>query len=146
MARIQIDLPEQFLFETSLTLQIRDINYGGHMSNDAVLSLAHEARLRFLKSADFSELDIGGLGLIMTDAAVMYRAEGHYGDPLQVSIALADANKYGCDILYLFRHAQSGKEIARVKTGIVFFDYHAKKVSPMPDIFKKAFHLEHDAN
>lgn len=65
MARLTLELPEHFAFYTEITVSIRDINYGGHLGNDAVLGLAHEARLRYLKSLGFSELDIGGLGLTM---------------------------------------------------------------------------------
>ncbi|NDG84238.1 MAG: thioesterase, partial [Proteobacteria bacterium] len=61
MPRIKIDLPERFAFSTELSLRITDINYGGHLGNDAVLGLVHEARVRFLKHHGFSETEIGGV-------------------------------------------------------------------------------------
>jgi hypothetical protein len=45
-----------------------DINYGGHLGNDAVLSLVHEARVRFLKQQGYTENNIEGAGIIMADA------------------------------------------------------------------------------
>jgi acyl-CoA thioester hydrolase len=51
MARIKIEIPEQFIFETQLKVRIGDINYGGHMGNDAVLTLAHQARIEFLEKS-----------------------------------------------------------------------------------------------
>jgi acyl-CoA thioester hydrolase len=61
MARIKLQLPEKFVFETTIKVQIGDINYGGHMSNDAYLKLAHEARIRFLETQGWSEKDVDGL-------------------------------------------------------------------------------------
>ena len=45
MSRIKIPLPEKKDFSTEIKLRISDINYGGHMGNDAVLTIVHEARL-----------------------------------------------------------------------------------------------------
>ena len=88
MARVKIELPREFIFKTEIPIRINDINYGGHLGNDAVLSIAHEARLRFLKQHNFTELDAGGAGIIMVDAAIQYKAEGFYGDIITVEIAV----------------------------------------------------------
>jgi hypothetical protein len=39
MARVKIDLPDKFIFKTEIPIRINDINYGGHLGNDAVLSI-----------------------------------------------------------------------------------------------------------
>lgn len=135
MARIKIDMPENYIFSTELPIRISDINYGGHLSNDAMLSIIHEARIRFLNHYHYGELDIEGLGLIMTDSAIVYKAEGFHGDLLQVDIAVGDFNKYGCDIYYLISNKKTAVEISHAKTGVVFFDYEARKVSPVPESF-----------
>ncbi|WP_287879791.1 thioesterase family protein [Aquitalea sp.] len=135
MARIKIALPDQFIYQTSMDVRIGDINYGGHMANDAILRLAHEARLRWLKSMGYSELDVEGVGIIMADAAVMYRAEAFHGDSLLFKLGVCDSNKYGLDIVYQAIDGNSGKEVARLKTGIVFFDYQTRQVAVMPPAF-----------
>lgn len=135
MARIKIDMPDNYIFSTELPVRISDINYGGHLSNDAMLSLIHEARVRFLSHYHYSELNIEGLGLIMTDSAIVYKAEGFHGDQLQIDIALEDFNKYGCDIYYLISNKKTAVEIAHAKTGIVFFDYEQRKVTNIPEAF-----------
>jgi len=48
MARSRIDLPDSFPFGIDIPVRITDINYGGHLGNDAVLGLVHEARIAFL--------------------------------------------------------------------------------------------------
>ena len=139
MARIKIDMPDHFIFSTELPVRISDINYGGHLSNDRVLSLVHEARVQFLKQYQYAELDVEGRGLIMTDSATVYKAEGFHGDLLQVDIAVGDFNKYGCDFFYLLSNKQTAVEIAHVKTGFVFFDYDERKVVSVPERFRNRF-------
>ena len=135
MARVKIELPEKFIYKTEIPIRINDINYGGHLGNDAVLSIAHEARLRFLKQHNFTELNAGGAGIIMVDAAVQYKAEGFYGDILMVEIAVTDITGVGCDFVYRCTNKNTGTVIAIVKTGIVLFDYDKKKVVSVPEKF-----------
>jgi 4-hydroxybenzoyl-CoA thioesterase len=139
MARIKLALPEAFHFSTDINVRIGDINYGGHLGNDAVLSIIHEARMRFLKSLGFSELDCGGPGLIMSDAAIVFKSESFYGDLISASVGVDEFNPMGCDFFYQLVNKESGKEIARAKTGIVFFDYEKRKPTKVPEAFKKHF-------
>ncbi|GAB0152466.1 acyl-CoA thioesterase [Marinobacterium sp. BA1] len=136
MARIKLDMPDNYLFSTELCVRISDINYGGHMGNDAVLSMVHEARLRFLKHYHYAEFDVEGAGIIMTDSAIVYKAESFHGDRVQVDVTVADFNKYGCDIYYLLSNKDTAVEIAHAKTGIVFFDYTDRKVVAVPEGFR----------
>ena len=139
MSRVKLTLPDQFGFSTEIPVRISDINYGGHLGNDAVLSLAQEARIRFLKHYGMTEHDAGGVGIIMTDAVVLYRSETFHGDLLRIDVAVADLETHGCDIVYRIIQAGTGKEVARVKTGIVFFDYTSRKVVGVPDRFRSTF-------
>lgn len=139
MARIKITLPDHTDFVTEIALRIGDINYGGHLGNDAVLSLVHEARVRLFASLGFAELDIDGLGIILTDAAVVYKAEAFYGDRLRIALAVDEFNRYGCDIFYRLSNTETGKEVARAKTGLVFFDYAARKLHAVPAVFRAKF-------
>jgi acyl-CoA thioesterase FadM len=118
MARVKIELPEKFIFSTEIPLRISDINYGGHLGNDSVLSK-----------------DVAGAGIIMVDAAVQYNAEGFYGDVLIIELGIKDITKTGCDIVYQLTNKKSGKSVAIVKTGVVFFDYQKRKVVPIPEVF-----------
>lgn len=135
MARIKLSLPEKAVFSQKLTIRIDDINYGGHMSNDAILRFCHEVRLNYLKSLEQSELDLFGQSIIMSDAAIQYKSEAFHGEEIEARLYLDDFNPYGLDILYLFLKG-SGEEIARAKTGIVFFDYQTKKIAKAPQDLK----------
>ena len=139
MARIKLDLPEHFPFSTELSVRITDANYGGHMGNDALLGLLHEARVRFLAHYGLSELDIGGAGIIMTDSVIVYKAEAFPGEKLEIAVTANDFNQYGCDFVYRVTERVSGREVARAKTGIVFFDYQKRAVQKTPLTFRNLF-------
>jgi len=137
MARIKIGLPEKFIFKTEIPIRITDINYGGHLGNDSLLSIIHEARVRFLNHLGYSESNVEGSGIIMIDAGVQYKSEGFYGDELLVEVAVNDFSGIGCDFIYRVTNKNTLKEIALAKTGIVFFNYEKRKTAPVPELFKK---------
>ena len=139
LARISIDLPERFVFSTALTIYINHINYGNHLDNSALLSLVSEARVRLFKSLGYSELDVEGLGIIVADAAVQYRSEAFHGEVLRFAMTAHDFNKYGCDLVWRASEQDSGREVARGKTGIIFFDYGARKPAAAPAAFSSRF-------
>jgi acyl-CoA thioester hydrolase len=134
MARLHIDLPEKFLFQTEFAVRVTDLNYGNHVGNDTILSYMHEIRVRFYQSLGFkNELNFqGDVGQIITDAAIVYKSESFLGDLLIGKIGVSDFNKYGFDFLYLIANKESGKEVARGKTGVVCFDYAKRKVTSIP--------------
>ena len=135
MARIKLDLPDAFPYRTTLTVRVTDLNYGNHLGNDALLGMVHEARVRFLAAMGYSELDVEGVGMLMADCAIVYKAQAFLGDRLDISVAAGDFTRVGCDLLYLLEKAD-GQEVARVKTGLVFFDYAAQAVRPVPGAFR----------
>ena len=95
MARIKIAIPEQFSFSCQIPIRISDINYGGHVGNDTILTIVHEARMQFLKSLDFTEMDFGGKGMIMADAAIEFKNELFYGETIITSVAVTEISKTG---------------------------------------------------
>ena len=138
MSRIKIPLPEKKDFSTEIKLRISDINYGGHMGNDAVLTIVHEARLRFLNHFHLSETNFYGQGLLMTDSAVVYKKQVFYGDKLTIDITVTEFSKYGFELVYLILNIDK-KEVSRVKTGLVCYDYSKKEIVPLPNLFREKF-------
>lgn len=135
MARVKIDLPEHFVFATEVPIHIGLINYGHHLDNAALLSLVSESRVRFFKSLGYTELNVEGVGIIVADAAVQYKSEAFHGEILVFEIAPDDFSKYGCDLVWRATDKASGREVARGKTGIIFFDYQARKPALVPAPF-----------
>lgn len=137
MGRIKVELPETFPFSTELTVRITDLNYGGHLGNADTLGLLHEARVRFLNSFGYSEIDVEGYGTIMLDAAIQFKNQAFAGDVLVTEVAAGDFSRIGCDIFYRLTNRESGAVVAVAKTGVSIFDYkNQKRISP-PDAFVK---------
>lgn len=133
MARIKLTMPQQYIAQVSVPVRITDINYGNHLGNDAVVSILHEARMQWLHGYGFTELNVGGCGLIMADLAVEFKAEGFYGDVVQVQLGCADISRVGFDLYYQLSVTRNGQHIllAVAKTGMVCYDYTAQKVTSL---------------
>jgi acyl-CoA thioester hydrolase len=139
MARVKLDIPDRVVFTCEIPVRITDLNYGGHVGNDSLLSVLHEARVQLLRDFGFSEQNAGGKGIIMTDAVLVYKSEVFYGETLTIDVGITDVQRHGLDFTY--RVTSNGKEVARAKTGIVFFDYEQRAIATMPEEFKKRFSL-----
>lgn len=137
MARIKLQLPTTFPFSTQLHLRITDINYGGHLGNDSVLSLLHEARMLYLKNAGYTELNFAGVGLIMADAAIEFKAEAFYGDLLKAYVTADEFSKIGFELYYKLVKGAEESVVAIAKTGMICFDYDKRKVTTVPEEAKK---------
>ena len=141
MARVKIDLPTKYLFSTEIKVRIGDVNYGGHVGNDAILSIVHDARLGFLNHFGYNELDVDGVSLIMADSAIIYKGESFYGDVLAIDVGVTDITKLGFDLVYKLTNKKTEQDIAHVKTGMICFDYNARKVQALPEAVKAKFSI-----
>jgi len=137
VARVRFKLQGREVYKTIIRVRVDDVNYGGHLGNDSVLTLCHEARIHFLNEIGHSETNLYGKGIIMTDAMVLYKAEGNLGDQIDITLYLDDVGRYGFDFYYAL--TSQGKEIARVKTGIAFFDYYQRKITACPEEFSQKY-------
>lgn len=134
MARIQVELPSSFIFSCTIPVRITDLNYGGHVGNDTVLSIIHEARVQFLQSLGYTEKNIGGVGMIMGDVAIVFKNELFYGDQVQAHVAVTEISRATFDLVYKLEKDNNGKmlDVAHAKTGMVCFDYEKRKPVAIP--------------
>ena len=139
MARIKLPLPNRVDFETNLSIRVYDLNYGAHLGNDNILSVAHEARVRFLNSLGLKERNFYGFGLLMADSAVVYKKEAFHGEILNVKICVSEFYNFGFELLYSVTNKKNNSEIARIKTGLVCYDYINKSVMKLPNEFRLIF-------
>lgn len=133
MARIQISLPEQLPFSFEIQVGPEHINDAGHLDNALLLGLVSEARKSFIRSFGYSELNIEGVGIVIADAAVQYRSEAFAGETMRIRMGTGEVGSKGCDLLWCMTEMTSGREVARGKTGVVFFDYATRKAIAIPE-------------
>ncbi|MGB8192635.1 MAG: thioesterase family protein, partial [Chitinophagaceae bacterium] len=110
-------------------------NYGGHVGNDTILTIIHEARMQFLRHHGFTELDLGGLGIIMSDVGIQFKHELFYGDVVIASVAAGSFSKISFDVFYKLekRSGENTVLVATAKTGMVCFDYEKRKTAAVPE-------------
>ena len=109
MARIKIELPPSFLFTAAIPVRITDINYGGHVGNDTVLSIIHEARMQFLHHFGYTEMNFGGTGLIMSDVGIEFKNELFYEDQVSVAVSIQEITRAGFALYYKLEKSVAGK-------------------------------------
>lgn len=139
MPRLRLDSQPCYPFTFDIRVRTTDLNYGGHLGNDRMLSLLHEARVAFLASNGLSESDCGGAALSMGDAAIQFRAEAFAGDLLRVEVAAGEPGGAGFRIFYRVIRPADSREIALAETGMVTYDYSARKVMPLPLAVRSLF-------
>jgi acyl-CoA thioester hydrolase len=140
MERVKIISPENWLYKTQFTVPISYINYGNHLGNDKILTIAHEARLQWLQNINASELNVGeGIGLIMADAAIQFLGQGYHNDLIEIKVGVNSISKIGFQLIYsLVKINKEGEElgkIALVSTNMLCFNYTLNKISPIPSEF-----------
>lgn len=135
MQKTEVAIRGKALFTLQLAVRITDINYGNHTGNDKLAGLLHEARVQWLRSINGSELNISGVSLIMRDLTIRYLSESFYGDMLKIDIYADNVSNVGFDIFY---DVTAGtRNIAKAKTGMVCYDYSAKKIAAIPEQFRE---------
>ncbi len=132
MSRVQINALAKYDFSVEIVVRTTDLNYGAHLGNDRLLSLIHEARVAFLKSKGWSELDCAGVGLIMGDAAIIYKGEAFAGDRLVFKMAAGQPTRCGFRLFHSVTRKSDASKIALVETGMTCFDYQGRKIAPLP--------------
>ena len=137
MARIKLYIPDEFIFSTNVPVRITDLNYGGHVGNDTILTIIHEARMQFLNHFDYTEMSFEGVSLIMNDAAIEFKNEAFYGDSIEVFVTITEFEKVSFDIFYKLQRTSDEKIIALAKTGMVCFNYDTRKIVAVPEKAKE---------
>ena len=132
MPRIKLESRSSYPFETDIKVRVTDLNYGGHLANDRLLSLVHEARVLFLAEHGWSEANCGGVALILADTAVVYKGEAFAGDVLRFEVAAGEPSGRGFRLFYRISRRGDDAAIALVENGMVCFDYEIKQTRRMP--------------
>lgn len=135
MGRVKIEVSGKFLTRLSIPVRITDINYGNHTGNDSLVGILHEARAAWLKQHGFTELDINGTGLILSELLVNFKKESIYGDTLEIELFASEITKKSFELYYVVNTNRMGEtlEIAIAKTTMISYDYEFKKVIEIPD-------------
>jgi acyl-CoA thioester hydrolase len=141
MGRIKLIIPEKKIASINIPVRITDINYGNHVGNDALVSIIHEARMQWLQLHGFTELNIAGTGLIMSELVVEFKNESFYGDMLKILLSVGETTRVGFELFYQLYTTRNSEIIliGNAKTSMLCYDYEIKKVIAVPAVLKELF-------
>ena len=137
MPRVKVGLPDKFLYSMERSVGISDLNYAKHLDSVAMVSILQEARLQFLANLGFTESNIYGLGIVVTDMAVDYRSESFANDCLVIDVGISNINRYGFDIGMQVTNSALEAVVCNAKIGVVFFDFDRHKIAQVRPAFKR---------
>ena len=133
MPRTKLTAFDSYQFATEIRVRTTDLNYGGHLGNDRMLSLIHEARVAFLASHGLTELDCGGASLILGDAVLVFKAEAFAGDVLRFEVAAGEPGSRSFRLFFRVTRPADGVLVALVENGMVCYDYGSRQTRRVPD-------------
>ena len=82
----------------------------------------------------YTELQLEGVGLIMSDLAVEFKNESIYGDVVEIKTGIGEVSGVSFELYYQLSAKRNDEVIVlgHAKTGMVCYDYSAKKVVAIP--------------
>ena len=124
------------MFSTEILVTIDQVNYAGHVGVDAYLAIVHEARMRWLKLHDLSELNLGdNISYVITKASMRYKAQSFYGDILIVECTCGNLQKRTVDFYYKVIKRDSGRIAVIGETTHAFMDPKSGRITSPPKEF-----------
>ncbi|MCD6187650.1 MAG: acyl-CoA thioesterase [Desulfuromusa sp.] len=128
---------ENFLFQFTYRVGVADINYGGHVANSAVLNFFQDARIAYLATlGPYTEIDLGGCGIIMPEAHVYFRKEMFLGDQLSIGVKSRQLKRSSWMMEY--RIERDGELTVEGETPLLCFNYQTRKSCRIPAAIRSA--------
>ena len=122
-----------FKFSIPLTVRVNDLNYGNHVSHQNFFSYFQESRVAYLHQFGYSELDIGGYGIIMAEAGCKYKQALFLNDAIQVACGVTELKSKRFTMAYQIE--RDGTVCAEGITVNICYDYQTQKVVRLPEEF-----------
>lgn len=123
----------EFKFSIPLKVRIDDLNYGNHVGYQVYFVYFQQARIAYLNQFRFSEFDINGYGMIISEANCKYKQELLFGDDIIVKCKVTELRSKMFIMDYLV--TKTDKVCALGFTNNMCFDYSNKKVVSLPQEF-----------
>ncbi len=126
----------EFRFSMPYLVRVADINYGGHVANSAVLNFMQDGRIGYLaRLGPYSELDLGGCGIILPEAHVFFRAEMFLHNELMIGVRCSEIKRSSFQLEY---RIERGEDLmAEGATAVICFDYQTRKPVRIPVSFRE---------
>lgn len=123
------------LFSHKLNVRIDDINFGNHLCHSKFTTLLHNTRALYLKQYGLSESNCFGLGIVVLNLNIRYKANCFFDDSIEILISLDKLEKASIILEYTVFNLTSNKIAAKASTRIGFIDVTSGKLKKIPKEF-----------
>jgi len=137
MSRLEIKMPENYLFSHEMKIRTLDISKDLHVSFASILDIVFEGHIRFFKFLGVEVTNVYGLSLIFADATVIYKGELLADDEVKIEVGVNNFFDKGCDLYFHLTKDKGKIPVSDVKIKMLFFDYNIRKVALVPPEFKE---------
>lgn len=137
MSRLEIKMPESYLFSHEMKIRTLDISKDLHVSFASILDIVFEGHIRFFKFLGVEVTNVYGLSLIFADATVLYKGELLADDEVKIEVGVNNFFDKGCDLYFHLTKDNGKTPVSDVKIKMLFFDYTIRKVALVPKEFKE---------
>jgi acyl-CoA thioester hydrolase len=136
--RIKLQEQPAYEFQYEIQVQIGHLNYGGRLGHDSIVRITHEARVHMFHALGVAENNLGDdrTGIIMGDLVVTYAGEGFLFDRLQIDSRVGEVGRSNFRMFHRLKRGET--LIALVETGLMAFNYAARVIVPIPEVFRSA--------
>ena len=124
-------MPIDFAYRHRLSVRFRDCDAMGHVNHAVYLTYFEQARLTFWR--ELTGAPSPHTRVIIARAECDYRSPAHFGDELEIRVAIGDIGRSSFALRYEIVHAATDRLVAIGKTVMVSYDYTAGASVPLPD-------------
>jgi acyl-CoA thioester hydrolase len=114
-----------------LLVRFRDCDAMGHVNHAVYFTYLEQCRLTFWHELTGSPNP--HTRVILARAECDYRAPAHFGDELEIRMAVSAIGRSSFTLAYEIANVASGVTIADARTVMVSYDYAAGRPMPLPE-------------
>jgi acyl-CoA thioester hydrolase len=122
--------PNEFAYRHRLSVRFRDCDAMGHVNHAVYLTYFEQGRLTFWR--ELTGAASPHTRVIIARAECDYRSPAHFGDELEVRVAVGEIGRSSFSLLYEIANAATERVVATGKTVMVAYDYTAGASTPLP--------------
>src|SRR4030095_2087340 len=123
-------MPDAWAYRHRLSVRFRDCDAMGHVNHAVYFTYLEQCRLTFWR--ELTGWPSPHTRVIIARAECDYRAPAHFGDELEVRLAVGEIGRSSFGLRFELQ-VESVRLIATGKTVMVSYDYAAGKSVPLPD-------------
>ncbi|MDQ8185246.1 thioesterase family protein [Pelagicoccus sp. SDUM812002] len=128
-------------FTTCIPFRITDHNYGDHVANNVFVEYLHEGRVQFLANWGYTEKNVEGVGLTLSELCVKYTRQAFYPDTLRLDITITNPRPTRFDLCYR-GYNKRDEQLLLAKTEMAAIDKTTGRPTRLPEVFFKSFGRE----